>query len=99
MDLENDSEFLDYNIFIRVTSEKNKIVSVPINEVITGSFSFTTKDNYYHYYSLRVPLDSNKLIIELKCEYCIILVNYGSEIPTFEKKDWSFTGGEKTFYN
>ena len=76
----------EFSIYIRSLPSTN-IVDIPINEYIYGAmYSIEQKD----YYSFNLPIDIDKIIIELQCETCEIYVNKGSNIPTRTKKDYSF---------
>ena len=88
---ENEKFLYDITLMINILSknEKNQIISIPIDKYIIHSLpQKQILDDYYKYYSLYVPSESNELIIEFQSDLCDMYVNDGNKIPS--KNDYNY---------
>ena len=62
------------------TQDNITVVDIPLNEFIVGDTKQTV-ENFTYFYSLFIPYDCEKLIIEFLCESSYIFVNVGDIKP------------------
>ena len=93
-----------FNIFIHsvpvgTTQENLPVITVPLEEYITGNIFKLGNDYIDEYFYVLFPHDSEKIIIDIQSKVVNFYINVGTEKPTKNSNDFSYlNNGQDTIY-
>ena len=85
---------VEYSIVLR---RNDTVSALPLNEIITNTLYNTVDNGSYNYYQSTIYKDSNRLVLSVDCDLCVVFVNFGTEVPSKDKYHWTFNSSVKHY--
>ena len=90
----SDEKKVDYTIVFR---RNDTVSTLPLNEIVSNTLYGTIGKNVFNYFQSTIYKDSNRFVLSVDCDLCVVYVNYGTTVPTKDQYDWTFDSNYKHF--
>ena len=88
-----------HNVPVNTPQEKFPVITLPLEEYITGNIYKVESNNINEYFYALFPHDAEKIIIDIQSKVVNFYINVGSEKPTVSLNDFSYlSNGQDTIY-